>query len=46
VLDAIEKAIAGDELFVFPGKGTQWGQRVRRWFPNLLWKSVHGTEGF
>lgn len=46
VLAAIEKAIAKDELFVFPVKQTRMGQRMRRWFPDLLWKNVHKTEGF
>lgn len=46
VLDAIERVISEDGLFVYPGKGTKLGQRVRRWFPNVLWKSVHDTEGF
>ena len=45
VLEAIEKAIARDELFVFPGKKTRMAQRMRRWFPNLIWKNVHQTEG-
>ena len=45
VLAAIEKAIARDELFVFPGKKTRMAQRMRRWFPNLIWKNVHQTEG-
>jgi short-subunit dehydrogenase len=46
VLAAIDKAVAQDELFVFPGKQTRMGQRMRRWFPNLIWKNVHQTEGF
>ena len=46
VLDAIEKTISENGLFVYPGKRTQQGQWVRRWFPNLLWKGVHDTEGF
>lgn len=46
VLDAIDASIAANELFVFPGKGTRMGQRLRRWFPGMLWKSVHQTEGF
>lgn len=46
VLDAIDQAIIDDELFVFPGKQTRLGQRMRRWFPNLIWKNVHSTEGF
>jgi len=45
VLAAIERAIAQDELFVFPGKKTRMAQRMRRWFPNLIWKNVHQTEG-
>ena len=46
VLDAINQAIADNELFVFPGKGSKLGVRMRRWFPNLLWNNVHKTEGF
>ncbi len=46
VLDAIDAAIANDDLFVYPGKGSTMAQRMRRWFPNLLWKNVHQTEGF
>ena len=46
VLAAIDQAIADDELFVFPGKQTRMGQRMRRWFPNMIWNSVHKTEGF
>ena len=45
VLAAIETALARDELFVFPGKKTRMAQRMRRWFPNLIWKNVHQTEG-
>ena len=46
VLDAIDKAIASGDLFVYPGKGTRLGQRLRRFLPNLLWKNVHNAEGF
>ncbi|MDP6735973.1 MAG: SDR family oxidoreductase [Nitrospinaceae bacterium] len=46
VLDAIEETIAKDELFVYPGKGSSMAQRMRRWFPGILWKNVHKTEGF
>jgi NAD(P)-dependent dehydrogenase (short-subunit alcohol dehydrogenase family) len=45
VLDAIETTLDKDELWVFPGRGTKLGWRVRRWFPNLVWKQVHKTEG-
>ena len=46
VLDAIDATIARDELFVFPGKQTRMIWRMRRWFPNMLWKNVHKAEGF
>ncbi|MBD3647597.1 MAG: SDR family NAD(P)-dependent oxidoreductase, partial [Pseudomonadales bacterium] len=46
VLDAIDRSVARDDLFVFPGKGTRFGQRLRRFVPNLLWKNVHKAEGF
>ncbi len=45
VLDAIDKAVADDEFFVYPGRGSRMVQRMRRWFPNLLWKNVHRVEG-
>jgi NAD(P)-dependent dehydrogenase (short-subunit alcohol dehydrogenase family) len=45
VLDAIESALDKDELWVFPGRGTKFGWRMRRWFPNLMWKQIHKTEG-
>lgn len=46
VLDAIDTALDRDELWVFPGRGTKLGWRMRRWFPNLIWKQIHKTEGF
>ena len=46
VLNAINQAIAYDDLFVFPGRGTRLGQRMRRWFPGLIWSNVHRAEGF
>ena len=46
VLNAINQAIADDDLFVFPGRGTRLGQRMRRWFPGLIWSNVHRAEGF
>jgi short-subunit dehydrogenase len=45
VLSAIDEALENDELFVFPGKSTKFIWRMRRWFPGLLWKNVHKTEG-
>lgn len=46
VLAAINQSLDGDELFVFPGKGTKMGQRLRRFLPNMLWNNVHKAEGF
>ncbi|MDJ0788967.1 MAG: SDR family NAD(P)-dependent oxidoreductase [Myxococcota bacterium] len=46
VLDAIEKALEGGELFVFPGRGTSLSWRMRRFFPDLVWSMVHRTEGW
>jgi NAD(P)-dependent dehydrogenase (short-subunit alcohol dehydrogenase family) len=46
VLDAIEVTLEKDTLWVFPGRGTRFGWRARRWFPGLVWKLVHRTEGF
>jgi NAD(P)-dependent dehydrogenase (short-subunit alcohol dehydrogenase family) len=45
VLDAIDRALDKDELWVFPGRGTKLGWLMRRWMPNLMWKQVHKTEG-
>lgn len=45
VLKAIDDALEAGELFVFPGKQTKTIWRMRRWFPNMLWKSVHKAEG-
>jgi NAD(P)-dependent dehydrogenase (short-subunit alcohol dehydrogenase family) len=46
VLDSIETALERDQLWAFPGRGTKLGWRFRRWFPNLMWRQVHKTEGF
>jgi NAD(P)-dependent dehydrogenase (short-subunit alcohol dehydrogenase family) len=45
VLDAIDAALDDGEFFVFPGKGTKLGWRMRRFLPNVLWKRIHATEG-
>ncbi|MGD1989474.1 MAG: SDR family NAD(P)-dependent oxidoreductase [Pseudomonadales bacterium] len=45
VLDAIEHALDRGEFFVFPGKGTRLGWRLRRWLPNLIWRRIHAAEG-
>lgn len=46
VLDAIEKSLEKNEFWVFPGKGTKLGYRVRRWIPDQIWQHVHKTEGW
>jgi len=46
VLDAIEVALDKGEFWVFPGKGTKMGWRMRRFLPNAVWKHVHKVEGF
>ena len=46
VLAAINASLDGDELFVFPGKGTKMAQRLRRFLPGMLWSNVHKAEGF
>ena len=38
-LDAIDAAVADDEFFVFPGKGSRMAQRMRRGFPNCCGKT-------
>lgn len=46
VLDAIEAGLESDRFWVYPGKQTRFGAWMRRWFPGLVWKQVHQTEGF
>jgi NAD(P)-dependent dehydrogenase (short-subunit alcohol dehydrogenase family) len=45
VLDAIERTLEADRLWVFPGRGTKLAWRMRRWFPGVLWRRVHQIEG-
>jgi short-subunit dehydrogenase len=45
VLDEIERSLDAGRFFVFPGRGTALGWRMRRWLPGLLWKRVHDVEG-
>jgi short-subunit dehydrogenase len=45
VLDAIEESLEGGQFWVFPGKGTRWVWRVRRFLPGLLWRRLHQIEG-
>jgi hypothetical protein len=46
VLEAIERSLEKGEFWVFPGKGTRFGQRMRRFLPELVWKGVHDKEGY
>ena len=45
VVDAIEDALERGEFWVFPGKGTRWVWRLRRFLPGLLWRRLHQIEG-
>jgi len=45
VLADIERTLERDSFWVFPGRGTKLGQLMRRWLPNLVWKSIRRTEG-
>jgi hypothetical protein len=40
VLDAIDRSLAADELFVLPGKGTKTTWRARRFAPGLIWRQI------
>jgi NAD(P)-dependent dehydrogenase (short-subunit alcohol dehydrogenase family) len=46
ILDAIEQSLEKGEFWVFPGKATKRGWQMRRWFPEMMWKHVHKTEGW
>lgn len=46
VLDAIDSALDAGDFWVFPGKGTKLGWRLRRWIPGVLWSRVHKVEGW
>jgi short-subunit dehydrogenase len=45
VLDAIERALARGQLWVFPGRTTALVWRLRRWVPGLVWSSLRRIEG-
>ena len=38
MIDAVERALAAGDLFVFPGRGTKAMVRTRRLAPAALWK--------
>ena len=45
VLDAIERSLEHDRFWVFPGRGTAFAQRLRRWLPGLVWRRIRQVEG-
>jgi len=46
VIDAIERAIGRDQLFVFARWQTKAGYWLRRFLPGVMWSIDHRTEGF
>ena len=40
VLDAIQRSLDTDELFVLPGRGTKAAWRTRRFAPGLIWRRI------
>lgn len=46
IIDTIEQSLEKGEFWVFPGKDAKRGWRMRRFFPDLMWKYVHKTEGW
>ena len=46
VLDAVDRAVAKQKFWVYPGLHTAIGVRIRRFLPALLWKIDHDAEGF
>jgi short-subunit dehydrogenase len=40
VLDAVERSLDADELFVLPGRGTKAVWRARRFAPGLIWRRI------
>ena len=46
VIDTIESALEKKSFWVFPNSAAKWGVRVRRWFPEQIWKKVHQVEGW
>ncbi len=46
VINEVENALDKGELWVFPGKGTKTGWRMRRFLPGMIWNYNHKTEGW
>jgi NADP-dependent 3-hydroxy acid dehydrogenase YdfG len=45
VLSAIDDSLNAGKFWVFPGKGTSVGWRLRRFIPEVIWKRMHKMEG-
>lgn len=45
IIDCMEKTLAKGQLFCFPSTMNYISYVLRRWIPNLVWKSVHFIEG-
>ena len=46
VLDAIERGVERGQLMIFPDSVSKLGWRMRRFVPDLVWRTVHSEEGF
>ncbi len=46
VIEEIETSLDKGEFWVFPGKSTRMGYRMRRWLPNYTWNYIHKLEGW
>jgi len=46
VLAEIERTLERDDFWVFPGRGTRLGWRIRRLLPDVVWRRVHRVEGW
>jgi short-subunit dehydrogenase len=46
VMEAVERAIGRDQLFVFARWQTRAGYFLRRFLPRVMWWIDHRTEGF
>ena len=46
VLAEIERTLERDDFWVFPGRGTRIGWRLRRLLPDVVWRRIHQVEGW
>lgn len=46
VLDAIEDDLSKDNFWCMVTREARIGWRMRRWVPNMVWKSIHKVEGW